>query len=166
MLSAIRKALARSPVTWTWHHVIGHQDDNGIEALDRWATLNIEMDNLAKVYWNDVSEDQAENLSITDEYWPVRIQGEKISSRLDERIREHILGAAQCEWWERKGRLTRESISRVNWQACEKAMKSLAIRRRHWIVKHVSGHVGVGVKMVQWKIRESAACLQLSLIHI
>ena len=70
------------------------------------------------------------------------------------------MGATQCEWWEQKGRLTRESITRVNWQACEKAMKSLAIRRRHWIAKHVSGHVGVGVKMVQWKMRESAACPQ------
>jgi hypothetical protein len=116
------------------------------------------MDNLAKVHWNDLRDDQAENFSISDEYWPVRIQGEKISSRLDERIREHILGATQCERWERKGRLTRESITRVNWQACEKAMKSLAIGRRHWIAKHVLGHVGVGVKMVQWKMRESAAC--------
>jgi hypothetical protein len=116
------------------------------------------MDNLVKVYWNNLSNAQAENFSISDEYWPVRIQGKKISTRLDERIREHILGATQCERWERKGRLTRESITRVNWQACEKAMKSLAIGRRHWIAKHVSGHVGVGVKMVQWKMRESAAC--------
>jgi hypothetical protein len=57
-----------------------------------------------------------------------------------------------------KGRLMRESISRVNWHACEKAMKSLAIGRWHWIAKHVSGHVGVGVKMVQWQMRDSMAC--------
>jgi hypothetical protein len=51
LLSAIRKALARSPAKWTWRHVLGHQDDDdGIEVLDRWATLNIEMDNLAKVH--------------------------------------------------------------------------------------------------------------------
>jgi hypothetical protein len=150
--------LAKSPITWKWRHVEGHQDDDGIEDLDRWATLNIEMDNLAKVYWNDMCEEPAVSLPVYDEYWPVRIQGEKNSSRLDERLREHILGQAQCERWEWKGRLTWESIARVNWQACEQAMRSLSIGCRHWIAKHVSGHIGVGVKMVQWKMRESAAC--------
>jgi hypothetical protein len=48
--SVIRKMLANSLITWKWRHIEGHQDDDGIEDLDRWATLNIEMDNLAKVY--------------------------------------------------------------------------------------------------------------------
>jgi hypothetical protein len=116
------------------------------------------MDNLAKVYWNDRWEEPAASLPVHDEYWPVCIQGTKISSRLDEHLREHILGQAQCERWEWKCRLTRESIAWVNWQACEQVMRSLSIGHRHWIPKHVSGHVGVGVKMVQWKMRESAAC--------
>jgi hypothetical protein len=54
--------------------------------------------------------------------------------------------------------LTHDSIQQVNWQACEQAMKSLSIGRRQWIAKHVSGHVGVGIKMVQWQMRDSAAC--------
>jgi hypothetical protein len=156
--SAIRKLLEKSPIQWKWRHVAGHQDDDGIEELDRWAALNIEMDSLAKVYWSDMCNTPTVNTSIADEYWPVRIEAEKISSNLDERIRDHILGKAQCDRWERKGRLTSESIARVNWRACEKAMRSLAIGRRLWIAKHVSGHVGVGIKMVQWQMRESASC--------
>jgi hypothetical protein len=138
--------LGKSPLKWKCQHVVGHQDDNGFEELDRWATLNIEMDSLAKVFWNDMCESQAENMSIAGEYWPVYIEGEKIASKLDERIRDHILCQAQCDRWERKGRLTRESIARVNWQACEKAMRSLTIGRRLWIAKHVSGHAGVEKK--------------------
>jgi hypothetical protein len=157
--SAIRKQLEQSTIQWKGRHVAGHQDDDdGIEELDRWATLNIEMDSLAKIFWNDMCENQAENITIAGEYWPVYIEGEKIASKLDERIRDHVLGQAQCDRWERKGRLTRESITRVNWQACGKAMKSLTIGRRLWIAKHVSGHAGVGTKMVQWQLRESAAC--------
>jgi hypothetical protein len=98
--------------------------------------LNVKMDNLAKVYWNDMSNKQVGNCSITNKYWPVYIRGEKTAARLDEHIWEHILGSEQCEWWERKGHLTKESISRVNWKACKKVMKSLAAGRRHWIVKH------------------------------
>jgi hypothetical protein len=60
-------------VKWTWRHVAGHQDDDGIEELDRWAMLNIEMDNLAKVYWNNMRDEQVGNCPITDEYWPVYI---------------------------------------------------------------------------------------------
>jgi hypothetical protein len=150
--------LSMSPIKWTSCHIAGHQDD-GIEVLDRWANLNIEMDSLAKVYWSDMCDQpQMENSPITHEYWPACIHGQKISSRLDEHIREHILGGAQCDCWERKGRLTNDSIQWVNWQACEQAMKSLSIGRRHWIAKHVSGHAGVGTKMVQWQLRDSTAC--------
>jgi hypothetical protein len=117
------------------------------------------MDSLAKVYWSDrCNQLPMDNPPITHEYWPTRIRGQKISSRLDECIREHILGGAQRDRWERKGRLTNDSIQQVNWLACEHAMKSLSIGRRHWIAKHVSGHVGVGIKMVQWQMRDSAAC--------
>ena len=96
--------------------------------LDRWAKLNIEMDSLAKVYWNDMVDLQhMHNLPIAYEYWPVCIRGQKVSSHLDMKIREHILGNAQCTCWEQKGRLTNKSIQKVNWQACEKAMQGLSL---------------------------------------
>ena len=98
--------------------------------LDRWAKLNIEMDSLAKVYWNDMVDLQHEyNPPIAYEYWPLSIRGQKVSSRLDVKIREHILGNAQCTRWEKKGRLSNECIQKVNWQACEKAMRSLSLGR-------------------------------------
>jgi hypothetical protein len=125
--SVIRKMLENSPITWKWRHVAGHQDNDGIEELDRWARLNIEMDSLAKVYWNDMSEEQAVGCAIANEYWPVGIRGEKVLLRLDEWMREHILSQAQWERWEQKGRLTREQIVRVNWKACDQAMRSLTI---------------------------------------
>ena len=63
--------LASSPIKWTCHHVAGHQDDDGIKVLDRWAKLNIEMDSLVKVYWNDmVDQHQAVNSPIEPEKSP------------------------------------------------------------------------------------------------
>lgn len=70
----------------------GHQDDNGVEELDHWATLNIEMDSLAKIYWNDMCDNQTANIPIAEEYWMVRIDGEKVTLKLDEHICDHILG--------------------------------------------------------------------------
>ena len=75
LLSALQVMIAKSPIKWMCRHVAGHQDDDdGIEVLDRWAKLNIEMDSLAKVYWNDMVDLQhMHNPSIAYEYWPVHI---------------------------------------------------------------------------------------------
>jgi hypothetical protein len=50
LITATRAMLQQCPVKWIPHHVLGHQDDDS-DALDRWATLNIEMDEDAKVHW-------------------------------------------------------------------------------------------------------------------
>ena len=76
MISAIRWVIQQSPITWTHRHIKGHQDDDGTEPLDRWATLNVEMDNLAKAFWADQFETAVvRNLVFPGEYWPFRIEG-------------------------------------------------------------------------------------------
>jgi hypothetical protein len=44
LITATRAMLQQCPVKWIQHHVLGHQDDDPDAFLDRWATLNIEMD--------------------------------------------------------------------------------------------------------------------------
>eukprot|EP00957_Ditylum_brightwellii_P035984 2726366-Ditylum_brightwellii.AAC.1 len=39
LISAIDAAINKSPLTWHWRHVKGHQDNNQ-GPLDRWASLN------------------------------------------------------------------------------------------------------------------------------
>jgi hypothetical protein len=49
LLFATRTLWAHSPLTWTFKHIRGHQDDHlPQDKLDRWAKLNIEMDMKAK----------------------------------------------------------------------------------------------------------------------
>jgi hypothetical protein len=50
MVSAIWAMLANSPLTWKWHHIKGHQDDDPFAVLDKWATRNVEIDKIAKSY--------------------------------------------------------------------------------------------------------------------
>jgi len=128
LVSAIRLALAESPVIWKYQHVKGHQDDAGVKHLDRWATLNVEMDNLAKAYWAEKApEGPSRNSTILGEYWPLRIQGNKVSGKADVTIYEYIHGGDMFRRWEQKGRMTENFSRNVNWVACEKAMKDLQI---------------------------------------
>jgi len=74
LVSAICSALVTSPVSWKYHHVKGHQDNDGVSTLDRWATLNVEMDNLAKAYWAEQApEGPSRNIELDGEYWPLCI---------------------------------------------------------------------------------------------
>jgi hypothetical protein len=117
------------------------------------------MDALAKAYWADtVLEYEGGNIELENEYWTFSINDSKVSSYLDKEIFEHVHGAAQVHRWERKRRLPETATRKVNWDACEQAMKSLPLNRRHWVVKHVAGHCGVNSKLKEWKMRESDEC--------
>ena len=51
LIAATRAMLQHCPVKSIPHHALGHQDDYSDAFLDRWTTLNIEMDEDAKVHW-------------------------------------------------------------------------------------------------------------------
>jgi hypothetical protein len=53
LLQDICTKLSRSPLTWHWRWIEGHQDDGKtFKELDRWAQLNVICDGLAKEFWN------------------------------------------------------------------------------------------------------------------
>jgi hypothetical protein len=121
--------------------------------------LNVEMDNLAKAYWVDqVGTAVVRNIVFPNEYWPFWIQGHKVSLQLGTKIWESIHGSAMEEHWLRKGCFVADTYHQVNWEACEKAMKSLNLVQWHWVAKHVSEHAGIGIKMVEWKMHEKEEC--------
>jgi hypothetical protein len=53
LIAANRAMLQLSPVKWIPRKVFGHQDNDLTAFLDRWAILNIEMDDRAKLHWGD-----------------------------------------------------------------------------------------------------------------
>ena len=52
LISSIDNKLIKNPLTWSWVHVKGHQDEQG-EHLDRWETLNIYCNHRAKLKWKE-----------------------------------------------------------------------------------------------------------------
>jgi hypothetical protein len=56
LIHEIRRKLSNSKLTWKHRHISGHQDKHiPVHLLDMWGRLNVEMDSLAKVYWNKTS---------------------------------------------------------------------------------------------------------------
>ena len=78
LLQALRKLWAYSPLQWSFRHVKGHQDDNlSVACLDRWAKLNIEMDEKAKKHMS-IAQRLPRHYHIAEEPWSVWTNGRKI----------------------------------------------------------------------------------------
>jgi hypothetical protein len=80
MLSALCKTILVSPLTWTTCHIEGHQDKDATAELDFWAIQNIQMDNLAKVFWMHHSHSAPVFYPISDEGFQVWFGNQKLSS--------------------------------------------------------------------------------------
>jgi hypothetical protein len=56
LIYEIHQKIENSKLTWNYRHVRGHQDKHATyNMLDMWGQLNVEMDTLAKVYWNETN---------------------------------------------------------------------------------------------------------------
>jgi hypothetical protein len=159
MLTFLRHEINNSPLTWTGKHVYGHQDKLGTAQLTREETLNVEMDNLAKAYWQFTSGFTANpQQRIRGEDWTLWIGKKKIVGEFEPLVREHIGGKRIREYWEEKNRFPMGTIRNIDWEACNKAMKMLKISRRIWVSKHTCGFCGVGKMMLLWKEWDNDKC--------
>ena len=144
------------------HHVLGHQDDPGVvTVLDRWATLNCEMDGLAKLQWVWAYSMQL-NCEIVQqvegEPWSIWLGGQKISSNLADTVCKAIQGRMILACWNRRKSFGQGCTSQVDWPVTEAMMKEVKLSCRHWAIKHVAGFCSTGQIMFQWKQCPSPEC--------
>jgi hypothetical protein len=158
MLSALCTMIAASPLKWTTRHIEGHQDDDLTKALDFWALQNIQMDNLAKVYWMQHSSTAPVLYPISDEGFQVWLGDRKLSSNHSSVFFDHIHGKTILAWHASRHRFPACHTRKIDWDACGAALRRLPLGRRRWVSKHTSGFCGVGTKMLKWREQPTAAC--------
>lgn len=159
LIAALQGQMHKSPITWKPRHVKGHQDNNVDAELDRWAKLNIEMDEKAKLHWAttcDVARNPEQHL--LEEPWSAWIGDKKVSKDLRSTIIDHIHGTAIKAYWAHRERFGETKADAIDWTATADVMNALPRPRRIWVAKHVSGFCGTGKMMQRWKKRPSAAC--------
>ena len=157
LIAASRTLLRASPVQWKFHHVYGHQDDF-VGPLDRWATLNVAMDGLAKAHWAHSVGTVSSSFQIHAEPWSVWINNEKLVTPLREKIYDFIHGPAVDEYWLSRKRFKAELYPSYDWEALDDAIRPLSISRRLWLTKHLSGWCSVGRMAKRWRLRATEEC--------
>ena len=86
LVVATRRIIQRSTqLTWYYRHVRSHQDDiRAMDELDRWETLNVEVDDAAKTHLRVNYDAPNPRIIIQDSLWMLRIDDTKIVRTLKE----------------------------------------------------------------------------------
>jgi hypothetical protein len=161
IIAGIRHWKNKSPITWKSKHILGHQDRNPWNVLDRYATHNCEMDQLARKRWQQLQEEgnSMNSVTISGEPWPLYIETRKISNNFQEEVYEQISGTKAKRYWnDHKQRFGESSTKEVDLQATGDAMKAMPIARQHWLVKHATGFNAVGKNMKRRKQWTHSKC--------
>ena len=147
LLQDLRAKIARSPLTWKFRWIKGHQDATTLFSdLDRWGQLNVICDGLAKAFWNHCALTSAwlPNQTFGDENWSVWIEGKKLSYLNKQQLYAYTFSARTTAYWHRKHSLPPELITSIHWDACATAMSKLPFGKKRWLLKHATGFCGVG----------------------
>ena len=169
VIESINEALKRSPLTWTFNHVYGHQDGNtDVSSLDDWAFFNVIADTKAK--------DKLKTIVATVPHWPdnrptsipykkctVYSTDEsgkqfKVGSNLRQTVYNQIHTRDIREYWVKKGQIQLASKREIDWEVSAKGSNMLGNERKKWLSKWVSGICGVGKQLKLWKWQHHSKC--------
>jgi hypothetical protein len=173
LLAAIESVLLRLPIQVRWRHVDGHQDDGRVGPLDRWEQLNVEMDALAKLRWQQSAPSHRPFHDIDGQLWPLYIgcrrdtdasglrtakDGRAVGNDLPARLADHTLGKHLLQFWSDRPWVGNPTAPRINWDAIGAARAALTMPRKAWLTKFAAGHNGVYARLEQRGQVASALC--------
>ena len=166
LVSATWNLARASPIKWIPKHVKGHQDDHkNYHSLPRLAQINVQMDTLAKTYWQTLVTDPTvpsiptpKHHTIHGEEWQLWCGSTKINSPTVNQIYDIIQTPITQQWWIRHNHSSKEAQELTDWTATDQFMHSIPINRRRYVTKTASANCGVGTTLVTWKHQDHATC--------
>ena len=163
LIRAIRRLRHELPISLSFSHVKGHQDDEfWFEKLTRVAQLNVLMDKLAKDFLvrliclplpSPPCPD-----TIRGEGWRCRVDGVKVTSDPDQQVRHSIFGNRMRQYLHERDRLHQDAFHLVDWKAIGEASEEMPALFQLWASKHVHHFCGVGKNMLRWQFWDNSRC--------
>jgi hypothetical protein len=160
LLSAIRYLLQTSPVRWSFRHVKGHQDDqNSYHALDRWSQLNVDMDGLAKSYWQILNQNRPPpfHLQPPPGQWSIWHRTQRLPYwTLAQAQRFYYLPNINKFWNKRLD--SPNALNTYDWKSSALALRRLPTPQRLWIPKWLCSTIPIGRNLSRWGMPELLPC--------
>ena len=161
LLTDIRKKISKLPITLHWEWIEGHQDDHtAYHQLSPLAQDNVIADGIAKDHMNKILHDgySPSPQRFGDEGWSVSIQGRKLSHLDHHDLYKHMWANTAQNYWAEKHKIEVLDILTIDWDACGEAIRSLSFPKRRRIVKHATGHFGIGKMLRLWDQQDHEEC--------
>jgi hypothetical protein len=126
--------------------------------LDRPAQLNIDMDDSAKAFLEQLPALATSPQTLQGEGWQLWIAGRKITGDPGPAIRYAAYAPEVQAHLHRNGILNQDDFDLVDWAALRATMQSFPPLYRLWVSKHVAGFFGCGKMMKRWKFWDHSRC--------
>jgi hypothetical protein len=163
IIHEIQRKLADSGLTWKFQHIDGHQDKHiSYHLLDVCGQLNVEMDSLAKVYWNDSNPLVLPFYPPSSYGWSIWVGARKLASWDRQSLYNHAQSTPILEHWSKLRNIPHHLIRSIDWEMCEHAIKLLDLTRSLWIPKWLAGFAPVGKAQQHNMFQDHAKCLRCS----
>ncbi|CAJ1952635.1 unnamed protein product [Cylindrotheca closterium] len=162
LISSIREAISRSPVSWSPQHVYGHLDKSNLfDELTWWEKKNLEVDGMAVDFRKELEAAHQlipPNPRFFTELAALFVADTKQSRLSDHFIQECVTLPRLRQQWRNRNVISEESENLIDWETLGRAMRSLPAGLQRWITKHWVGMCGTGKFKVYWGLESSAAC--------
>ena len=168
----LRAKIKCLPIVVRGRWVEGHQDKQKrgapIDTYDRWALLNMEMDEAAKDFWHLAHLTLRPNQRFGNERVVVKLDGNKLSCLKKATIYQEVYGRfyksasnhdtpTKLHWQKREG-LSDDSLTHIHWHALGMAFRGMPFGKKRWLTKHASGHCSVGHMAIRRKHQDHSHC--------
>ncbi len=161
MITDIRRKLRSLPIVVTGRHIKGHQDKEVHRSnLDRWANLNIDMDEKAKALLARVliKKQPVPNKTFGNETVTVRYKGQKLSRIHKDQLYTEIYGEKTKAFWIKHHAIPAQLIDTIHWEAQHRAFDREPHGKNRWLCKHLAEECGVGICMLRRKHQKHDRC--------
>jgi hypothetical protein len=164
LIHAIWAKLASSPIRWKFRHVRGHQDKHvPIHLLDLWSQFNVEMDSLAKTYWNETQMTVKPLYPSNSLGWSLLwIRPRKLSDWDWVNLYNHAQATNVLTHWSQRQGIPMIIITSIYWEACEDAITCPRLNHALWVPEWLAGYAPVGKVMKRYKFQPHAECPRCS----
>ena len=128
LIHEIRARIKASPIEWKFRHVRGHQDKYiSVQLLDLWGQLNVEMDGLAKAYWNETYTTAVPFYPPNTSGWSIWTGDRKLTSWDRNALYNHAQATDVIDHWSDRRQIPQDLIYSIDWESCEEAIKRLGL---------------------------------------
>jgi hypothetical protein len=156
LLSGIRTLIDQSPISWKFQHVRGHQDDHTeYHMLDRWARLNVDMDHLAKLYWDTLVSSHGLvsppvfHLLPAPGQWTIWHGAYRLPCWTTQRAQHIYYRKPASEFWSKRLHCE-HPLETLDWSSASLAFRRTVVHQRLWIPKWWCSTLPIGKNLVRW----------------